>query len=109
MDSGRWFRFVGTTVKVPATGACSHYARVVLKGQNVAWARAWGIRYRLWAASGTHSVSGLLPLCTAAPTEDKTCEAISLRRHYPAQVLGSPSGHKPSGLSAFPPGLTGRA
>jgi hypothetical protein len=36
MDSGRWFRFVGTTVKVPAAGPYSHYARVVLKGQNVA-------------------------------------------------------------------------
>jgi hypothetical protein len=36
MDSGRWFRFVGTTVTVPAAGPFSHYARVVLKGQNVA-------------------------------------------------------------------------
>jgi hypothetical protein len=35
MASGRWFRFVATTVKVPAAGAYSHYARVVLKGQNV--------------------------------------------------------------------------
>ena len=31
----RWFRFVATTVKVPAAGAYNHYARVVLKGQNV--------------------------------------------------------------------------
>jgi hypothetical protein len=36
MDSGRWFRFVGTTVTVPAAGAYDHYARVVLRGQNVA-------------------------------------------------------------------------
>jgi hypothetical protein len=36
MDSGRWFRFVGTTVKVPAAGAYDHYAKVMLKGQNVA-------------------------------------------------------------------------
>jgi hypothetical protein len=34
-DSGRWFRFVGTTVTVPGAGAYSHYARVVLRGQNV--------------------------------------------------------------------------
>ncbi len=33
--SGRWIRFVGTTVKVPATGAYSHYAEVVLSGTNV--------------------------------------------------------------------------
>jgi len=36
MDSGRWFRFVGTTVKVPAAGAQQHYAKVALRGQNVA-------------------------------------------------------------------------
>ena len=36
MDSGRWFRFVGTTVQVPATGAYGHYARVSLRGTNVA-------------------------------------------------------------------------
>jgi len=36
MDSGRWFRFVGTTVKVPDVGAYDHYARVALRGQNVA-------------------------------------------------------------------------
>jgi hypothetical protein len=37
MDSGRWFRFVGTTVKVPAAVAGqSHYAKVALRGQNVA-------------------------------------------------------------------------
>jgi hypothetical protein len=36
MDSGRWFRFVGTTVKVPAPGAYDHYAQVRLRGQNVA-------------------------------------------------------------------------
>jgi hypothetical protein len=35
MATGRWFRFVATTVKVPAAGAYNHYARVVLKGQNV--------------------------------------------------------------------------
>jgi hypothetical protein len=35
MASGRWFRFVGTTITVPATGAYDHYARVVLRGQNV--------------------------------------------------------------------------
>jgi hypothetical protein len=35
MDSGRWFRFVGTTVKVPAA-ADNHYAKIVLRGQNVA-------------------------------------------------------------------------
>ena len=33
--SGRWIRFVGTTVKVPAAGAYSHYAEVVLSGTNV--------------------------------------------------------------------------
>src|SRR5262249_54280255 len=36
MDSGRWFRFVGTTVKVPAPGDYDHYAQVRLRGQNVA-------------------------------------------------------------------------
>jgi hypothetical protein len=37
MDSGRWFRFVGTTVKVPAAVAGQdHYAKVALRGQNVA-------------------------------------------------------------------------
>jgi hypothetical protein len=36
MDSGRWFRFVGTTVKVPAPGAYDHYAQVRLRGGNVA-------------------------------------------------------------------------
>ena len=36
MDSGRWFRFVGTTVTVPATEAYDHYAQVRLRGQNVA-------------------------------------------------------------------------
>jgi hypothetical protein len=36
MDSGRWFRFVGTTVTVPAPGAYDHYAQVRLRGQNVA-------------------------------------------------------------------------
>ena len=36
MESGRWFRFVGTTVKVPAVGAYDHYAKVALRGQNVA-------------------------------------------------------------------------
>src|SRR5215471_9834848 len=36
MDSGRWFRFVGTTVKVPAKAAYDHYAKVALRGQNVA-------------------------------------------------------------------------
>jgi len=36
MDSGRWFRFVGTTVKVPDKAAYDHYARVTLRGQNVA-------------------------------------------------------------------------
>ena len=36
MDSGRWFRFVGTTVKVPDKAAYDHYARVALRGQNVA-------------------------------------------------------------------------
>ena len=36
MASGRWFRFVGTTVTVPPAGAYGHYARVVLRGQNVA-------------------------------------------------------------------------
>lgn len=35
MASDRWFRFVGTTVKVPAKGPYDHYAKVVLKGQNV--------------------------------------------------------------------------
>jgi hypothetical protein len=35
MASGRWFRFVATTVKMPAAGPYSHYARVVLKGQGV--------------------------------------------------------------------------
>jgi hypothetical protein len=35
MASGRWFRFVGTTVTVPPAGAYGHYARVVLRGQNV--------------------------------------------------------------------------
>jgi hypothetical protein len=34
--SGRWFRFVGTTITVPATGAYNHYARVMLRGDNVA-------------------------------------------------------------------------
>jgi len=34
--SGRWFRFVGTTVTVPAKGAYDHYARVMLRGDNVA-------------------------------------------------------------------------
>src|SRR5262249_20595043 len=34
MASDRWFRFVGTTVKVPSVGAYDHYARVVLRGQN---------------------------------------------------------------------------
>ncbi len=33
--SGRWFRFVATTVKVPAPGSYSHYAEVVLGGTNV--------------------------------------------------------------------------
>ncbi len=33
--SGRWIRFVGTTVKVAATGPYSHYAEVVLSGTNV--------------------------------------------------------------------------
>jgi hypothetical protein len=33
--SGRWFRFVATTVKVPAPGAYSHYAEVVLGGTTV--------------------------------------------------------------------------
>ena len=33
--SGRWIRFVGTTVKVPAAGAYSHYAEVVLSGTHV--------------------------------------------------------------------------
>ena len=37
MDSGRWFRFVGTTVKVPAAvQGQDHYAKVALRGQNVA-------------------------------------------------------------------------
>jgi len=36
MTSGRWFRFVATTVQVPAAGAYDHYAKVMLKGQNVA-------------------------------------------------------------------------
>ena len=36
MDSGRWFRFVGTTVKVPDVGTYDHYAKVSLRGQNVA-------------------------------------------------------------------------
>ena len=36
MDSGRWFRFVGTTVKVPDVGTYDHYAKVALRGQNVA-------------------------------------------------------------------------
>ena len=35
MDSGRWFRFVGTTVKVPAAGAQQHYAKVALRGQKI--------------------------------------------------------------------------
>jgi hypothetical protein len=34
--SGRWFRFVGTTITVPANGAYNHYARVMLRGNNVA-------------------------------------------------------------------------
>ncbi len=34
MDSGRWFRFVGTTLKVPPAGAYDHYARVTLRGTN---------------------------------------------------------------------------
>lgn len=33
--SGRWLRFVATTVKVPATGSYSHYAEVVLSGTGV--------------------------------------------------------------------------
>jgi hypothetical protein len=33
--SGRWFRFVATTVKVPAAGAYSNYAEVVLGGATV--------------------------------------------------------------------------
>jgi hypothetical protein len=33
--SGRWFRFVATTVKVPAAGAYSNYAEVVLGGTTV--------------------------------------------------------------------------
>jgi hypothetical protein len=33
--SGRWFRFVATTVKVPAPGAYSDYAEVVLGGATV--------------------------------------------------------------------------
>jgi hypothetical protein len=33
--SGRWFRFVATTVKIPAAGAYSHYAEVVLGGTSV--------------------------------------------------------------------------
>lgn len=36
MDNGRWFRFVGTTITVPAAGAYDHYAKVALRGQNVA-------------------------------------------------------------------------
>jgi hypothetical protein len=32
---GRWFRFVATTVKVPAAGAYSHSAEVALMGGNV--------------------------------------------------------------------------
>jgi len=34
MASDRWFRFAGTTIKVPGAGAYDHYARVVLRGQN---------------------------------------------------------------------------
>lgn len=34
--SGRWLRFVATTVKVPAAGPYSHYAEVVLGGTHVA-------------------------------------------------------------------------
>src|SRR5262249_49983303 len=41
-----------------------------------------------------------------SPRAQETCEAISLRRHCPGQVLGSPSGRYPSGLSAFPPDLS---
>lgn len=33
--TGRWFRFVATTVKVPAPGAYSNYAEVVLGGATV--------------------------------------------------------------------------
>lgn len=33
--SGRWLRFVATTVKVPAAGSYSHYAEVVLGGSGV--------------------------------------------------------------------------
>lgn len=36
MATGRWFRYVATTVKVPAAGTYSHYARIVLKGDTVA-------------------------------------------------------------------------
>lgn len=36
MDSGRWCRFAGTTVTVPAPGPYDHYAQVRLSGQNVA-------------------------------------------------------------------------
>jgi hypothetical protein len=35
MATGRWFRFVATTVKVPGPSPYNQYARVVLKGQNV--------------------------------------------------------------------------
>lgn len=34
--SDRWFRFVGTTVTVPAPGPYNHYAQVRLRGGNVA-------------------------------------------------------------------------
>jgi hypothetical protein len=36
LATGRWFRFVGTTFKVAAAGAYDHYARVSLRGTNVA-------------------------------------------------------------------------
>src|SRR5215472_7310573 len=51
MDSGRWFRFVGTTVKVPAAGAYDHYAQVRLRGQNVA-----GVNLAIKPGGGAGSV-----------------------------------------------------
>jgi len=63
--SGRWFRFVATTVKVPPAGAYSNYAEVVLGGATVSpvtlavaaggarrrWAGAWACHHSAWVAA----------------------------------------------------------
>ena len=73
-------------------------------------ALAWCSRmYLVDAAAGDHVAAGQQRHQPAghgsrspSPAHDKACEAISLRRHCPDQVLGVAVRLSPDDLSAFP-------